>query len=311
MFTGLETDSTPVEQPAQTEMQEAVQAVAEAQAQPEVKVEETPTPEAVPKTPYSPDEVKEIMASGSFDNVDTSRLSEEGQLVMRSMQAGLTPKLQEASELRKQQELLQEEVRSLREAQVAQTQATEPTTVYEHFDQDPDGTLAYIENERSQLEKQNADGKFNENIRQLDKLENDLVRYESKKYRDSLNQQTQTAQAYTALQQAVPGIETKQEALRDFALDYLGYTPQTLASATDITTTGMSAVDTIARINTAYDKINAVKLAKEKRVTPAPTPVETPGSGFEAPVKDAYQDKLAKAKAGEISWQEMLKEVPY
>ena len=316
MFTGLEqgnteADSTPVEQPTSIE-QEAVQAIEEAQADAPA-VEEAPvaTEVAEPKTQYTPEEVKEIMASGSFDGIDTSRLSEESQLVMRSMQAGLTPKLQEASELRKQQELLQEELRSLREAQVAQTKAVEPQTIYEHFDADPDGTLAYIDNERRKLESQNADGNFNESLRQLDKLENDLIRHESKKYRDSLNQQQQISTAYTALQQAVPGIETKQEALRDFALEYLGHTPNSLRDATDLSTKGMSAVDTINRINIAYEKFNAVKNAKAKRVTPAPTKVEQPGSGFEAPVKDVYAEKLKAAKSGEISWAEVLKEVPY
>ena len=317
MFTGLESntaaDSAPVvEQPTSIE-QEAVEAIQEAQADAPVVEEEAPVATEVvePKAPYTPEEVKGIMASGSFDDIDTSRLSEESQLVMRSMQAGLTPKLQEASELRKQQELLQEELRSLRESQVAQTKAVEPQTIYEHFDADPDGTLAYIDNERRKLESQNADGNFNESLRQLDKLENDLVRHESKKYRDSLNQQQQMATAYTKLQQAVPGIETKQEALRDFALEYLGHTPNSLAQATDISRGGLSAVETIARINTAYEKFNAVKNAKAKRVTPAPTKVQEPGSGFQAPVKDTYAEKKKAAMAGEISWAEVLKEVPY
>jgi hypothetical protein len=307
LFEGGITDSVE-EQPVVTQ-EEVATAVAEAHIDSQVPVTpEVPVVEE-PKSQYTPEEVKGIMASGEFDGIDTSRLSEEGQLVMRSMQAGLTPKLQEASELRKQQELLQEEVKSLREAQVAQKQTVEPQTVYEHFDADPDGTLQYIDGERRKLESQNGDGQFAENIRQLDKLENDLVRYESKKFRDTLNHQQQVASAYTALQQAVPGIETKQEALKDFALSYLGYTPNTLAQATDITTSGQSAVETIARINTAYEKINAVTLAKAKKVTPAPVKVETPGSGFETPVRDTYADKLKQAKAGEISWQEMLKEV--
>jgi hypothetical protein len=316
MFTGLKdegtsTDSAPVvEQPTSIE-QEVVEAIQEAHVDTPVEEGESVATEVVePKAPYTPDDVKEIMASGSFDNVDTSRLSEEGQLVMRSMQAGLTPKLQEASELRKQQELLQDELRSLRETQVAQTQAVEPQSIYEHFDKDPDGTLAYIDNERRKLEGQNAEGNFTESLRQLDKLENDLVRHESKKFRDSLNYQNQMASAYTTLQQRVPGIETKQEALRDFALEYLGHTPASLAESTDLSKGGMKAVDTISRINTAYDKFNAVKVAKAKRVTPAPTKVEQPGSGFEAPVKDDHASKVARAKAGEISWMDVLSDIP-
>ena len=90
----------------------------------EVEPTETPQPEAEEnkaeagtekpeeKKPYTPEEIKAIAATGDFSKFDVSRLTPGEQAAMRSMQAGLTPKLQEAAELRKERDTLAQRIRA-------------------------------------------------------------------------------------------------------------------------------------------------------------------------------------------------------
>ena len=88
----------------------------------EVKAEEKkeePQSEAAKETPptgtekpevkplYTPEEIKkEIALHGDLSKLDSSRLSEEGKLIQKSIMSGLTPKLQEAAEIKRNYEAL-------------------------------------------------------------------------------------------------------------------------------------------------------------------------------------------------------------
>jgi hypothetical protein len=109
------------------------------------------------------------------------------------------------------------------------------------------------------------------------------------------------------LSQEVPGIETKQHDLAKFAQEQLGWTPEEIATYTNVAQRGMDAVNEISRINRAYDKWNAQNTVKTKKVTKQPAKVEEPGSGHTpAPEEDSFAKAKEAAKRGEISWTEDL-----
>ena len=101
--------------------------VTEEQKEPEVSQEQVQEVKT-----YTPEELSNLIASD--EEIDTSRLSIEGQALMRSFQRGLTPKLQQIAELRKQLES------DLRQKEMPKTK-----TIADYFDDDPDGTLVWID----------------------------------------------------------------------------------------------------------------------------------------------------------------------
>ena len=86
----------------------------EPQAEP--KAEETkPTPDTAKpesKPHYTLEEIKELAKTGDFSQFDSSRLTPGELAAVKSMQAGLTPKLQEAAELRKERDTLIQRIRA-------------------------------------------------------------------------------------------------------------------------------------------------------------------------------------------------------
>jgi hypothetical protein len=90
--------------------------VEDKQPEPDKKLEpEAKTDTAKPETkpPYTPEEIEaEIKKFGDLARLDSSRLTAEGKLIQASMQRGLTPKLQEAAELRKERDTLIQRIRA-------------------------------------------------------------------------------------------------------------------------------------------------------------------------------------------------------
>lgn len=101
--------------------------VTEEQKEPEVSQEQVQEVKT-----YTPEELSNLIASD--EEIDTSRLSIEGQALMRSFQRGLTPKLQQIAELRKQLES------DLRQKEMPKTK-----TIADYFEDDPEGTLVWID----------------------------------------------------------------------------------------------------------------------------------------------------------------------
>ena len=233
---------------------------------------------------YTPQELKELLADGDFSRVDTSRLSEEGKLVMKSMQSGLTPKLQEAAELRKELQALKESVEKV-------LPKPKPKDIYEAYDQDPTGTDNFI------------NAKIEEAIQAQDPVELERM----KEYRERLRiyKQEKAMQAKqnappsdleiqkvaAKLVQAVPNIAEIQTNLRDYALQVMGYEADELAELTDLKR-GTAAIREIQRIKNAWDKHTAARRAQAKAKKKRPAPVEKPGGGFkqnETTLKDLKQ----------------------
>jgi hypothetical protein len=197
-------------------------------------------------------------------------LSEEGQAVMKAMQAGLTPKLQESAALRKELQ----EMRGLIEKSIPKPK---PKDIYEAYDQDPEETMTFVNSRIQALINEGADLHDIEKVREV---REQLRERRARKLEEQATGNSFMQQSVNALLQAVPDINEKQVALRDFAIEYMNMTPEEVAYETSIQQKGMDAVKMIARINAAYDKLNAGSRAKAKAKTKT-TRVEKPGAGFE------------------------------
>jgi hypothetical protein len=259
---------TSEEQVDAPEQEEEVEYEVDAEADSD-EVPKDPQPKTV-KKPYSPDEIKQILRGGDFANIDTSRLSEEGRAVMKAMQAGLTPKLQETADLRRE---LQEIKSVLKDAQPK----PKPKDIYEAFDQDPDGTMSFVSQRIQTLIDQGADLHEIEKVREVREQLRDR---RTRKIEEQAISNSRIQESVNALLRTVPDIEQKQFELREFAIEYMGMTPQEVDFETSLQARGMDAVKTISRINTAYEKLMAGKRAKAKVKTKT-TRVEKSGGGFE------------------------------
>ena len=269
----------PVQEPVETDNQVVEQVV-----EPEEVVEvEAP----VVKSPYTPEEIAEILGSDDA-NIDTDRLDAQGKLIWKSFQKGITPKLQEAAEIRKELDRIRTEFEAAKPK-------PQPKDIYEAYDQDPDGVMNYVNTAIKEL----AEDGTAQSIAKIEELRDLKEQFRERKLVSLQSQQTkqqEVVKVLAAITDAVPDISTKQVALRDFALNIMGMTQQELAEATDPMVSGMNAAIVVKRINHLYDQFNAGKTAKQKLVKPAPTVVEQPGHGYE-PKQPTLTDKKRDAIA--------------
>jgi hypothetical protein len=306
-----EDDSTIVEQPIEetveveqeeTEVETETEETDETTSE-EVETEEEPAKKEpqkkTPKPVYTKEELRQLLKGGEFDSIDTSRLSEEGQLVMRAFQSGLTPKLQEAAELRKELERLKQSVEEAKPKPA-------PKDIYEAYDQDPEGVFGYINTEIKKLVADDSRESIVA-IEQLRDLKESLRQRDVQKVKQESIAAQEQSKVITALTQAVPDIMTKQSALKDFALEYLGYTPEDLAFETDLGRHGIAAVRAVSRINSAYERFNATKTVKQKEKTKKPTTVESPGKGFDK--QEVSKKELLQQAKKTGDWRTYLMEL--
>ncbi|MFH1739173.1 MAG: hypothetical protein ABIH23_09200 [bacterium] len=112
-------------EPIKTEEKKEEQEKVEEEPQPEPaaeKIEEKKEPAAEEKTGteepkakslYTPEEIEsELKLHGDLAKLDSSRLDAQGKLLQKSMQRGLTPKLQEAARLREERDQLAQRIRA-------------------------------------------------------------------------------------------------------------------------------------------------------------------------------------------------------
>ena len=209
---------------------------------------------------------------------------------MKAMQRGFTPKLQEAAEIRKELDRIRSEFEAAKPK-------PQPKDIYEAYDQDPEGVVNYV----NQAIRDLAQEASPENIAKIEELRDLKDQFRQRAVTNLQSQQTKQreyVEVMKAITDAVPDISSKQVALRDFALEVLGMSPEELATETDPMRSGMNAARTVARINRAYDAFNAGKTAKTKVVKPQPTKVEAPGNGYEQKPETLLDKKREAIKTG-------------
>lgn len=236
------------------------------------------------KAQYTPEEIQEILANDG--DIDTTRLSPAEQATMKAMQRAFTPKLQEAAELRKEMEKLRSELQP-------KTQE-EPKDIYEAFDRDPKEVMGYVDSQIAELATNPT-----ENIAQIEQLRSLKFEFQQRAINNIQKQGSQQADMQKHVQamlEAVPDLPAKQEALKDFAINYMGYTLEELAHETNPSVVGQHAVNTVKRINAAYNKLHAKTTVKKKKVVKRASTVEKPSvGGFES--KDTPEIESIKKEA--------------
>ena len=259
--------------------------------QAEVPEEEKPEPEPEKPKYYTPEELSELLETDA--DIDTSRLTDEGKAIMKSFQRGLTPKLQERSELRREVDELKKKLET----------SKKPQTIEEAFDQDPDGTMQYIDGQLGDLRGQakaasDPDQKleFLSSMEEIRAVRDRLVARGIANQRQMTNQQAVITEAVNKIYKAIPDFDTKQKKLTDFAINDLGYSQAEVMQLSDPSIVGPGAVKFIKTINKFYDKENAKETLTQKEVKVPPKTEKTGKTGEPFDKSAAYQRALKKAK---------------
>jgi hypothetical protein len=218
------------------------------------------------KTVYTPEEVAELLKTGS--NVDTSRLSVEGQLLMKSFQRGYDDKFKALAEEKKKFE------------PTPQSEAPR-AKLFRRYTENPMGVTAEINAEIEKLEGVEPGDQDYQNARRLiaqlhamkdEFRESRTYISEGQKMKDSIY-----VKADAAVHAAIPDWETKEPKLTEFALS-LGLELDDIKVMTDPTIMGPRSIRFIKTINAVYDKMMAGMTAEKKVDKKAPTQLGRPGS---------------------------------
>lgn len=245
---------------------------------------------------YSPDELEDLISRD--EDVDTTRLSPEGRLLMKSFQKGFTPKLQERSELKRELEILRKEVGSLKQ----------PASIEEVFDKDPDGTLRYIDSQIAQARTKLDTGDAFEALKQIEELRSvrdGLLTRSMSQQKKASQTSALAAQAQAEVLRAVPDFQKKEGALTEFAIKELGYSFDDIRFLTDVSNTGKYASQFVIQVNKMYEMAKA-KSTVETKVVKTPMRQEGAGTGGGDDNAATYRASLKKAQeTGD--WTDVLK----
>jgi len=242
------------------------------------------------KVIYTPTELEEMLQSGG--DVDTSRLSNEGKLLMKSFQRGMDKKFQQVAEMRKAVEAQQP--RDPREA------------LFNRYIHDPAGVVVEINAEIEKLEGVDpTDAQFptsRRTIARLQALKDDF----SVKRQNALEHGKQVENIVATTQaeivKAIPDFETKAPKLTEFALS-AGITLDEVKALTDPTVVGPMALKITKAINFFYDKLNAPVSAEKKVKKDAPAPLQRGAAGTILDKKTEEEDPGKMSMPQYISWR--------
>jgi len=219
------------------------------------------------KVVYTPEELESLLQGGA--EVDTSRLSVEGKVLMKSFQRGLDKKFQQVAEMRKSIE-----------AQSKPKDAREQ--LFDRYVQDPGGVTGEINTEVERLEAVDpTDAGYAESRQMIARLRS--MKDDFSIRRQTLIESTQQSGNIVSITQAeiakaIPDFETKAPKLTEFAIG-LGFSIGEVRALTDPLVVGPMAIKLTRAINTMYDKLNAPKSAEDKVKKDAPPPLQRGGGG--------------------------------
>jgi hypothetical protein len=219
------------------------------------------------KSLYTPEEVAGLLQTGG--NVDTSRLSVEGQLLMKSFQRGYDEKFKALSEERK------------RFSEASQKHETPRTKLFNRFVSDPVTVTAEINSEIEKLEGvEPGDPEF-PNARKL-VAQLHAMKDEFRENRTNITEGHKLKEqiymrADSDVHKAIPDWESKEPKLTEFALS-LGLELDDIKIMSDPTIMGPRSVRFIKTINQVYDKMMAGATAEAKIVKKSPAPLGRAGS---------------------------------
>jgi hypothetical protein len=223
------------------------------------------------KAVYTPDELEALLQSEG--EIDTSRLSPEGKLLMKSFQRGFDQKFQQLAELRKRLE-----------GQVQQRQPNKWEALVNEYMQNPAQVNAEIMSHIKRLVAIDpTDPNYAEaqrKIVELQEVKDRLVLERQERLEGMRRQELLYATAKREILEAIPDFERKAPKLTEFAVG-LGLSNEEIETITDPTKFGPLAVKLTKVLNKVYDKLNASQTAEGKVKKDAPTPLVRAGSGGE------------------------------
>lgn len=220
--------------------------------------------------------------------LDTSRLSAEGQAILKSFEKGYTPKFQEVAELKKQ---LETELQQ--KQQEAQNKNLDPReTYFREFLGNPQKVFAEINAEIEKLEvvspyDENAFREARKTIVQLNKLKDEFIsRKEEIIARDNYIGRI-GMEVEQEIFKAIPDYDVKMPELAQLATE-AGLSNETILALTNPATLintpkgyrpiGKMAAEIIKAVHYFHGKLNVAKTANEKEVKPKAPVVNRPGS---------------------------------
>ena len=276
-------------------VQEAEEVTPAPEAEKTEEAPETAATEAEKPDYYTPEEIEEVLSSDG--KLDRNRLSPEGRLLQKSFEKGLYPKLQERTELRRRVEELEKRT----------TPQTQPATIEEAYQRDPQGTLRYIDSEimkhKARLDEDPL-GSIKE-IENLRTVKDYLRDQEILSTRQQLKAKDVADSVERTIYKEIPDFDEKRDKLTEFAKSRLGFTDEEIIHQSDVTKVGQSASKFVSMINRMYDMENAAKTVQKKEVKTVPK-TETAGRGDADAANTTYQAAVKRAqKSGD--WTDVLK----
>jgi hypothetical protein len=245
---------------------------------------------------YTPDEIETLISQDA--EVDTTRLTAEGRLLMKSFQKGFTPKLMERQSLKQELDGLRKEMASLRQ----------PATIEEAFDRDPEAALRHIDGQIAKERARLGGAEAFEAIQQIEDLrsiKDNLMLRGMANQRKISEINTVASRVESEVHKAIPDFAKKEPSLTEYAIRELGYSLEDIRFLTDPSNTGKYASKWILQVNKMYDMSKAKTTVEEKRVK-TPPKSESAGTGGGEDQNATYTAALKKAtETGD--WTEVLK----
>jgi hypothetical protein len=279
----------PVEETPEVEVEETMP---EEGASPE---EITPSKEVLEagKKPYTPEEIELIMASEG--EVDTDRLSPEGQAVMKQLQRVYTKKFQS----------LADEKRSFEQKKTEQAQQSKDDYLYNEFKKDPERVIGDINAEIGKLKFEEYDEENKKKIEILTNAKEKLFLRKLQEGETVAKTQEIISRTNNDILSEIPDFKEKQPKLTELGKT-LGFSDDELVYLTNPLNTGKYAAKLTKVLNKVYDLLNTSKTAEKKQVKPPPTALVRPGSGgggvkTKDPSEMTYQEYKAMREKKEKS----------
>ena len=228
------------------------------------------------KKPYTPEELETLLKEDK--DVDTSRLSAEGKVLMKSFQRGTEKKYQTLAEQRKEIEQQKKEFEDQKK------QSNDPRVIlFQEYLKDP---ITTFNNINTEIEKLEAVEPTDPNYRvarnmivKLTRLKDDFRETRQGMSERNANVGATVNVANAAIIHRIPDFETKADKLTEFAIEDLGMTLEDVRHLSDPAIHGERAVRLVLAINKLYDKAHLNDSAEKKVNRKAPSPLGRAGSG--------------------------------
>jgi hypothetical protein len=211
---------------------------------------------------YTPEELAELLSGDG--TIDSKRLSVEGQAIMKSFQRGLTPKLEEMAQLK----------RELADAK-KKAEPAQPKTWDDYYETDPDNTLLYIDNQiavkEQELDAFDYSGEIDsarakrKEIREWERLKSSLVTKNARKIERELKAERDTLKRKTS----IDGYDSKFNLAKEYLMTTSGF-------SSDKAEKILEDVEMIKLFSSLNVKV--AETVKEKQVKKAPAQLGRPGS---------------------------------